>query len=91
MILLLPEDLIDKNNFKKVYDLIDSICLGINFPVIDENGNKIGIKELKRREALKDLKELGETKVLENYKKRLLLSIIEIDVYILKLYNLGED
>jgi len=51
MILLLPEDLIDENNFKKVYDLIDSACLGINFSVTDENGNKIGIKEFKRREA----------------------------------------
>ena len=51
MILLLPEDLIDENNFKIVYDLIDSACLGINFPVTDENGNKIGIKEFKRREA----------------------------------------
>ena len=40
MILLLPEDLIDENNFKKVYDLIDSAYLGINFSVRDENGNK---------------------------------------------------
>jgi hypothetical protein len=37
MILLLSEDLIDENNFKKVYDLIDSVYLGINFPVRDEN------------------------------------------------------
>ncbi len=70
MILLLSEDLIDENNFKKVYDLIDSACLGINFPVTDENGNKIGIKEFKRREALKGLEELGETIALEKFKAR---------------------
>lgn len=70
MILLLPEDLIDENNFKKVYDLIDSAYLGINFSVRDENGNKIGIKELKRREALKGLEKLGETIALEKFKAR---------------------
>ena len=70
MILLLPEDLIDENNFKKIYDLIDSSCLRINFPVTDENGNKIGIKEFKRREALKGLEKLGETIALEKFKAR---------------------
>ena len=70
MILLLPEDLIDDNNFKIDYDLIDSACLGINFPGTDENGNKIGIKEFKRREALKGLEELGETIALEKFKAR---------------------
>lgn len=70
MILLLPEDLIDENNFKKVYNLIDSAYLGINFPVRDENGNKIGIKELKRREALKGLEKLRETIALEKFKAR---------------------
>ena len=68
MILLLPEDLIDENNFKKVYDLIDSACLGINFPVTDENGNKIGIKEFKRREALKGLEELEKQLLLKSSK-----------------------
>ena len=29
MILLLPNDLINENNFGKIYDLIDSACLGI--------------------------------------------------------------
>ncbi|BEO98173.1 hypothetical protein FNCP11_04890 [Fusobacterium nucleatum] len=68
MILLLPDDLINSKNYDEVYKLIDSSCLGINFQTIDDNGNKIKIKELKKREALKKLEELGETKVLEKYK-----------------------
>ena len=68
MILLLPDDLINSKNYAEVYKLIDSSCLGINFQTIDDNGNKIKIKELKKREALKKLEELGETKVLEKYK-----------------------
>ena len=40
MILLLPNDLIKENNFGKIYDLIDSACLGIDFPIVDENGKK---------------------------------------------------
>lgn len=68
MTLLLPEDLIDEKNYNKVYDLIDSANIGINFTVVDENGNKTGIKEVKKREALKVLEELGEIKVLEKFK-----------------------
>ena len=68
MILLLPDDLINSKNYDEVYKLIDSSCLGINFQTIDDNGNKLKIKELKKREALKKLEELGETKVLEKYK-----------------------
>lgn len=68
MILLLPDDLINSKNYDEVYKLIDSSCLGINFQTVDDNGNKIKIKELKKREALKKLEELGETKVLEKYK-----------------------
>ena len=26
--------------FGKIYDLIDSACLGIDFPIVDENGKK---------------------------------------------------
>ena len=70
MILLLPEDLIDEKNYDEIYELLDSACIGINFPVTDENGNKIGIKEFKRREALKGLEELGETIALEKFKAR---------------------
>ena len=40
MILLLPNDLINENNFGKIYDLIDSACLGIDFPIVDEKGIK---------------------------------------------------
>lgn len=70
MILLLPEDLIDEKNYDEVYGFLDSACIGINIHYTDENGNKIGIKEFKRREALKGLEELGETIALEKFKAR---------------------
>lgn len=70
MILLLPEDLIDEKNYDEIYELLDSACIGINIHYTDENGNKIGIKEFKRREALKGLEELGETIALEKFKAR---------------------
>ena len=69
MILLLPEDLIDEKNYDEVYKLLDSACIGINIHYTDENGNKTSLKEVNRNKLLKRLEELGETKVLENYKK----------------------
>ena len=68
MILLLPEDLIDKKNYDEVYKLLDSACIGINIHYTDENGNKTSLKEKNRKKLLKRLEELGETKVLENFK-----------------------
>ena len=69
MILLLPEDLIDENNYDEVYGFLDSACIGINIHYTDENGNKTNLKEVRRNKLLKRLEELGEKKVLENYKK----------------------
>ena len=66
MILLLPEDLIDEKNYDEI---LDSVCIGINIHYTDENGNKTSLKEVSRNKLLKRLEELGETKVLENYKK----------------------
>jgi hypothetical protein len=68
MILLLSEDLINKENYYEIYELIDSTCMGINIYYTDENGNKTSIKEKNRKKLLKRLEELGETKVLENFK-----------------------
>ena len=72
MILLLPEDLIDEKNYGEVYELLDSACIGINIHYTDEDGNKTSLKEVRRNKLLKRLEELGETKVLENYKNRFL-------------------
>lgn len=69
MILLLPEDLIDEKNYDEVYKLLYSACIGINIHYTDENGNKTSLKEVRRNKLLKRLEELGEIKVLENYKK----------------------
>ena len=69
MILLLPEDLIDEKNYDEIYELLDSACIGINIHYTDENGNKTNLKEVRRNKLLKRLEELGEKKVLENYKK----------------------
>ena len=66
MILLLPNDLINENNFGKIYDLIDSACLGIDFPIVDENRDK----RLRKRETLKRLEELRETIVLKKFKAK---------------------
>ena len=67
MILFWENDLINKNNYDEVYELLDFIFSDIEF-VSTKDGKEINLSKIEKEKALKRIEELGEIKVVENYK-----------------------
>ena len=67
MILFWENDLINKNNYNEVYELLDFIFSDIEF-VSTKDGKEINLSKIEKEKALKRIEELGEIKVVENYK-----------------------
>lgn len=67
MILFWENDLINKNNYDEVYKLLDFIFNDIEIVSI-KDGKKINLSKIEKEKALKKIEELGEIKVVENYK-----------------------
>lgn len=67
MILFWENDLINKNNYDEVYELLDFIFSDIEF-VSTKDGKEINSSKIEKEKALKKIEELGEIKVVENYK-----------------------
>ena len=63
----LSEDLIDKNNYDEVNKLLDFIFNDIE-TVLIKDGKEINLSQIENEKALKRIEELGEIKVVENYK-----------------------
>ncbi|ATV57960.1 hypothetical protein CTN00_01585 [Fusobacterium pseudoperiodonticum] len=67
MILFWENDLINKNNYDEVYKLLDFIFNDIEIVSI-KDGKEINLSKIEKEKALKKIEELGEIKVVENYK-----------------------
>ena len=67
MILFWENDLINKNNYDEVYKLLDFIFNDIEIVSI-KDGKEINLSKIEKEKALKRLEELGEIKVVENFK-----------------------
>ena len=67
MILFWENDLINKNNYDEVYELLDFIFNDIEIVSI-KDGKEINLSKIEKEKALKRIEELGEIKVVENYK-----------------------
>lgn len=65
----LSEDLINKNNYDEVNKLLDFIFNDIE-TVLIKDGKEINLSQIENEKALKRIEELGEVKVVENYKAR---------------------
>ena len=63
----LSEDLINKKNYDEVNKLLDFIFNDIE-TVLIKDGKEINLSKIEKEKALKRIKELGEIKVVENYK-----------------------
>ena len=63
----LSEDLINKNNYDEVNKLLDFIFNDIE-TVLIKDGKEINLSKIENEKALKRIEELGEVKVVENYK-----------------------
>lgn len=63
----LSEDLINKNNYGEVNKLLDFIFNDIE-TVLIKDGKEINLSKIENEKALKRIEELGEVKVVENYK-----------------------
>ena len=63
----LSEDLINKNNYDEVNKLLDFIFNDIEI-VSTKDGKEINLSKIEKEKALKRIEELGEIKVVENYK-----------------------
>lgn len=68
LFMILREDYINKDNRKKVSEILQRYCLS--------NGLLVGIDNYTKEECIKDLEKLGETKIIENIDKILLNSLI---------------
>lgn len=69
MILFWENDLINKNNYDEVYKLLDFIFNDIEIVSI-KDGKEINLSKIEKEKALKRIEELGEIKVVENFKAR---------------------
>ena len=67
MILFWENDLINKNNYDEIYELLDFIFSDIEF-VSTKDGKEINSSKIEKEKALKRIEELGEIKVVENYR-----------------------
>ena len=67
MILFWVNDLIDKNNYDEVCKLLDFIFSDVEFVLI-KDGKEINSSKIEKEKALKRIEELGEIKVVENFK-----------------------
>ena len=63
----LSEDLINKNNYDEVNKLLDFFFNDIE-TVLIKDGKEINLSQIENEKALKRIEELGEVKVVENYK-----------------------
>ena len=63
----LSKDLIDPNNYDEVNKLLDFIFNDIKTVSI-KDGKEINLSEIENEKALKRIEELGEIKVVENYR-----------------------
>ena len=63
----LSEDLINKKNYYEVNKLLDFIFNDIEI-VSTKDGKEINLLKIEKEKALKRIEELGEIKVVENYK-----------------------
>ena len=63
----LSKDLINPKNYDEVYKLLDFIFNDIETVSI-KNGKEINLSEIENEKALKRIEELGEIKVVENYR-----------------------
>lgn len=63
----LSEDLIDKKNYDEVNKLLDFIFSDIEF-VSTKDRKEINLSKIEKEKALKKIEELGEIKVVENYR-----------------------
>lgn len=63
----LSEDLINKKNYDEVNKLLDFIFNDIEI-VSTKDGKEINLSKIEKEKALKRIEELGEIKVVENYK-----------------------
>lgn len=63
----LSEDLINKNNYDEVNKLLDFIFNDIE-TVLIKDGKEINLSQIENEKALKRIEELGEVKVVENYR-----------------------
>ena len=63
----LSEDLINKNNYDEVNKLLDFIFNDIEI-VSTKDGKEINLSKIEKEKSLKRIEELGEIKVVENYK-----------------------
>ena len=75
----LSEDLINKKNYYEVNKLLDFIFNDIEI-VSTKDGKEINLSKIEKEKALKRIEELGEIKVVENYKAKLLNNIKSIKV-----------
>lgn len=63
----LSKDLIDSKNYNEVYKLLDFIFNDIETVSI-KDGKEINLSKIENEKALKRIEELGEIKVVENYR-----------------------
>ena len=63
----LSEDLINKKNYDEVNKLLDFIFNDIE-TVLIKDGKEINLSQIENEKALKRIEELGEVKVVENYR-----------------------
>ena len=63
----LSKDLIDPKNYYEVYKLLDFIFNDIETVSI-KDGKEINLSKIENEKALKRIEELGEIKVVENYR-----------------------
>lgn len=63
----LSKDLINPKNYDEVYKLLDFIFNDIETVSI-KDGKEINLSEIENEKALKRIEELGEIKVVENYR-----------------------
>jgi len=63
----LSKDLINPKNYDEVYKLLDFIFNDIETVSI-KDGKEINLSKIENEKALKRIEELGEIKVVENYR-----------------------
>ena len=63
----LSKDLIDPKNYDEVYKLLDFIFNDIETVSI-KDGKEINLSKIENKKALKRIEELGEIKIVENYR-----------------------
>lgn len=63
----LSKDLINPKNYDEVYKLLDFIFNDIEIVSI-KDGKEINLSKIENEKALKRIEELGEIKVVENYR-----------------------